>query len=73
MYYFYYKTIWEAHLPKTNYSGGSPPHQLLTSIYTSKKEANECLKVILEDIKKSGFRFEGEIKNNLVIGEFRND
>ncbi len=36
----------------------------------SEEEANECLKDILENIKNFGFKFEGEIKNNLVIGEF---
>ena len=41
------------------------------NIDISEYDANLCLKNILEDIKKSGFKFEGEINNNLVVGEFK--
>jgi len=37
----------------------------------SEEKANECLRKLIEsgDLEKKGFRFEGEIKDNMVIGE----
>lgn len=43
------------------------------NIDMSENEANECLKNIIKDIENAGFKFEGEIKNNQVIGEFKNN
>jgi len=43
------------------------------NIDMSENEANQCLKNILEDIEKIGFKFYGDIQDNLIIGEFRND
>jgi len=41
-------------------------------INISEDEANQCLKSILEDVEKFGFKFYGDIQDNLIIGEFRN-